>query len=263
MSNSTNKPQVKIEFLNGQKLQVFLPITSPTGKVRVKDRNVFHEYGKPVSTRSEIVPTTAYIEWQIGYDLEKKTENLEKTSLKNCSFENYKGVLKMPYELAEILFYSKQLGLISNDEIKVVKSTIKNFSDEELLENCLNVWRSNPKLEVINGIEFQRMDVKYPLLVHKYKDYETVTEILVTEKQRAVGVQPMLYICVPVKYVCSSINGNFIDGRVAEKGESAIWIIGKEEAIFLLEVAKLFGLLSFAHRHDILEILNLLFPENN
>lgn len=44
-----------------QRVACYLPLTSPTGKVRVK-RN-----GKPLATRQEILTKNDEIEWQIAY----------------------------------------------------------------------------------------------------------------------------------------------------------------------------------------------------
>lgn len=258
MSNNENS-QAKVVFQKNS-LQVLLPIATPTGKVRVKDRNVFYEYGKPVSTRSAKIPSSAYIEWQIGYDLKNDPENLVKTTLADKAFINYKGVEKLPYELSEILFYSYRLGLISSGEIAAVKNDVRNFPDNDLLENSLEIWRSHPVKKTIAGIDFEAMKVQYPLLVRRFDGYEAIAEILVTEKQRAVGIQPMLYVCLPVKSV-RSVNASLeVFGRIAEKKEMVSWEINHTEARFALEVARIFGLLSRAHREDMLAILEKLFP---
>jgi len=52
--------------------------------------------------------------------------------------------------------------------------------------------------KTFNGIEYLWTQVKYPVLVHKFGEYEILTELIIREKQRAVGVQPMLYFCFPV-----------------------------------------------------------------
>lgn len=258
MSNNENS-QAKVVFQKSS-LRVLLPIATPTGKVRVKDRNVFYEYGKPVSTRSVEIPSSAYIEWQIGYDLKSDPENLVKTTLTDKEFINYKGNKKLPYELSEVLFYSYRLDLISIKEIAEVKIYIKNFSKNDLLENSLEIWRSHPVKKTIAGIDFEAMKVQYPLLVRRFDGYEVIAEILVTEKQRAVGIQPMLYVCLPVKSVHSMNASQDVFGRIAEKKEMVSWEINRTEARFMLEVARLFGLLSRAHREDMLAILEKLFP---
>lgn len=257
----STEEKVFAKIISGEdSLCAHLSISTPTGKVRVKDRNVFYEYGKPVSTRSEVIPRTAYIEWQIGYDLESKVENLGKTTLVDKEFINNKGKKKLPYELSEIVFYAYKLGLITPEDILAVKNSIQGFKQDDLLENCLQIWRSDPKPKKIANINFEFMELKYPLLVHKFDEYEVVTEILVKEKQKAVGIQPMLYVCIPMKHV-HAMSREDVFGRMAEKKEMVSWEIGSVEARFSLEVMKLFGLLSVAHQKDVLAILGKLFPE--
>lgn len=255
------KETVYAKVISGENsLCAHLSIWTPTGKVRVKDRNVFYEYGKQIFTRSEVIPSTAYIEWQIGYDLESKAENLRKTTLVNREFINNKGKKKLPYELSEIVFHAYKLGLITPEEILAVKNSIQGFKQEDLLENCLQIWRSNPKPKKIANINFEFMELKYPLLVHKFDEYEVVTEILIKEKQKAVGIQPMLYVCIPMKYV-HAMSREDVFGRMAKEKEMVSWEIGSAEARFALEVMKLFGLLSVAHQKDVLVILEKLFPK--
>lgn len=60
-------------------LFVNLPLTKPTGKIRVKKRSFFAEYGEPIAPRQVPMSQSAYVEWQIGYDLLKSSENAGKT----------------------------------------------------------------------------------------------------------------------------------------------------------------------------------------
>lgn len=64
----------------GSSLKVKLPMTQPTGKIRIKRRSFFSEYGMPVASRSECLDLKCYIEWQIGYDLLATSANSKKIS---------------------------------------------------------------------------------------------------------------------------------------------------------------------------------------
>ena len=70
----------------------------------------------------------------------------------------------------------------------------------DLIDNNseLQIDRSHPIAKNINGFDFEWTQVKYPLLIHKFNGYEIITEIKITEKQYAVGTQPMLYLCFPI-----------------------------------------------------------------
>ena len=73
---------------------VSLPLTKPTGKIRIKRRSVFHEYGLPVRPRQDALTQANDVEWQIGYDLLPEESNRSKTSLGTRTFTNYKGETK-------------------------------------------------------------------------------------------------------------------------------------------------------------------------
>lgn len=234
-------------------LTVELPCTSPTGKVRVKERNLFFDYGQPIASRQNKMNNKCYLEWQIGFDLEANYKNFKLTSIKDKLFTNHKGVNKVPYELAEILFYSEKLNFLSMDEIRKCYKEMKSFNyhiDEE------NIIRTYPKEIEKNDIKFYEMQVSYPLFVHKFFEYDRCAEIMVKEKQRAVGVQPMLYVCIPITNLKFKKE---VIGRVLDIKETGVWVIEKNEAHLVLELFKIFAMLSKKHQFDVCEIFKVLF----
>lgn len=243
---------------DGENLSAILPMTRPMGKIRIKTRSFFGEYGMPFATRKNEINQNCYAEWQIGYDLPAKKENLEKTTLSNYTFQNYNNVTKFPYELSEILFYSHKLGFISEDDIQKAYNFIKNIPSKNLLDTIdyMRITRTNPIESKINDMDFYEMKVSYPLVVHKFGKYDIYAEIMNREKQIAVGVQPMLYICIPLTQL--SFNKNPL-GRKMESKECGRWIIKKDEAELSLELFKMFGMLSKKHQNDILSIMRNLF----
>jgi hypothetical protein len=247
---------------NTNTLCVRLPLTQPTGKIRVKERSFFGEYGNPVAVRQNTIQQNMYVEWQIGYDLlasgADRAKNASKTSL-STTFRNYKGEQKFAYELSEIIFYAFQNKLISLDDINNLKANINSVSDNNLLDviDSMRITRTNPILCQMNGLDFYEMKVSYPLVVHKFGNYDIYAEVINREKQRAVGVQPMLYVCIPITSL--TISPNPI-GRVLNSKECGDWVIGTGEAQLALELFRIFGMLSAKHRFDVLAILNMLFP---
>lgn len=240
-------------------LKVVLPLTQPTGKVRVKERSFFGDYGSPVSVRKKHLGLTNYVEWQIGYDLEAKNANRGKTSLQASSFINYKGKRKYAYELSEILYYANERGLISQFEIQQIYDKIKNVDADQTFEELeeMNICRTNPIETSVNGMKFYKMTVKYPMLVHKFGQYDIYAEVIIREKQRAVGTQAMLYVCLPITTL--QFKRNAI-GRALDAKETGVWPIGQDEAKLALELFRVFGMLSPKHRFDVLAILKMLFP---
>lgn len=234
---------------------VNLPLTKATSKIRVKRRSFFAEYGEPVATRQASLSQSCYVEWQIGYDLLKSAENQGKTSLDKSTFKNYKGDTKYAYELSEIVFYAWQHGLVKDADIKKCISDIRSVADSNTFEETASISRTNPKEVSINGLPFYEMSVSYPLFVHRFGQYEIFAEIMIREKQKAVGTQAMLYVCLPITALtfCKQPIG-----RTLESKECAEWRIGREEAALSLELFRVFGMLSPKHRHDVISILEML-----
>lgn len=240
-------------------LKVVLPMTQPTGKVRIKERSFFGDYGNPIAARQVALGLNNYVEWQIGYDLEAKTENLSKTSLKNLRFKNYKGVEKYAYELSEMLFWSYRHGLVTGEEIKAAYDKIQSVQEANTFEEMeeMSICRTNPVEATINEMGFYKMTVKYPMLVHKFGQYDIYAEVVIKEKQRAVGTQAMLYVCLPITSLRFKRNAL---GRVLDAKETGDWLIGREEGLLSLELFRVFGMLSPKHRFDVLAIFRMLFP---
>lgn len=244
---------------SNNELKVVLPLTKSTSKIRVKTRTFFGDYGVPVAARQIKLGLSNYVEWQIGYDLEANPENYQKTSLKDKTFIDYKNRRKYSYELSEILFYSFNRGLLNQEDITNTYKDIMSVQEERTLEKRedMQICRTNPLREVVNGVEFYRMTVKYPMLVYKFGQYDIYAEVIIKEKQRAVGTQAMLYVCLPITKLRFSKN---IIGRTLEKKETADWIIGTDEAVLSLKLFRIFGMLSSSHRADVLAIFRMLFP---
>ncbi|MBS3944621.1 MAG: R.Pab1 family restriction endonuclease [Melioribacter sp.] len=136
-----------------------------------------------------------------------------------------------------------------------MKSYLVGLNNHDFLDSNseLTIERSHPIEKNILGINYYFTQVKYPLLIHKFKQYEILTEIIIKEKQYAVGVQPMLYFCFPITVLKSS---NTIIGRCAETNETAEFIIEKNNIQIFLKILKIFGTLSFNHNSDIRTIID-------
>lgn len=236
---------------------VNLPLTRPTGKIRVKRRSFFAEYGAPVAPRQVALSQSNYVEWQIGYDLLASPENAGQTSLRDRIFTNYKRERKYAYELSEIVYYAHRHGLIGITDVQRCYDQINGVADEKTFEETASISRTNSRERMINGLPFYEMTVSYPLFVHRFGQYEIFAEIMIREKQKAVGTQAMLYVCLPLTSLSFEVNPL---GRTLNAKECAQWRIGREEAELALELFRVFGMLSPKHRYDVQAILKLLFP---
>ncbi len=241
---------------NEHKIEVPILLTSVSGKIRVKNRSILNEYGTPVAVRRDGFSLSNYIEWQIGYDVVKKEVNkLAESSLPETEFIGANGKNKALYELSEYIWYFYKWGILSEEDLKSVVNYLNSINEENLIDNNLELQidRSHPIEKNINGFDFEYTQVKYPLLIHKFGNYEIVTEIKITEKQYAVGTQPMLYLCFPITELRANAN---LVGRVAEIKEIAYFDITEDNIQVFLEMLKMFGILSNNHRHDVLQIIN-------
>ena len=80
-------------------------------------------------------------------------------------------------------------------------------------------------------------------------------EVVIKAQQKAVGVQPMLYVCFPITQLQPTANKPALLGRVAEENEYAHLVLGRKDKNFVLEAFKIFGILSENHNYDIRQIL--------
>lgn len=251
---------MRIEKLENGQIFVEIPLTTQSGKIRVKTRNSFYEYGIPSATRQIPFSQKHYIEWQIGYDVDKSDrEKLTLSTLPETNFMGANGKDKALYELSEFLFYFVQWGIISGDEIRLLGEFLKSLKQNDFLDsrNDLEVLRSHPREREILGIAFYESQVKYPLLVHQFGNFDVLIEIIIKEKQRAVGLQPMLYVCFPITNLSPKQNAAPFLGRVAEAKECACLVLDSKDRDFVLQTFKIFGVLSKSHNHDVLEILSI------
>ena len=77
-------------------------------------------------------------------------------------------------------------------------------------------------------------------------------EIIIKEKQKAIGIQPMLYLCIPLKLVEEYPK---IENKLAETKQKATYLITKNNFQFVIETIKIFAILSRKHQRDIVNIL--------
>lgn len=238
-----------------RKIEVPILLTAVSGKIRVKNRSIVNEYGTPVAVKRDGFVLSNYVEWQIGYDVVKKeAEKFADSSLPDTEFVGANGKIKALYELSEYVWHFYKWGIVSREELEGIASYLNSIQDRDLIDNNseLQIDRSHPTAKIINGFNFEYTQVKYPLLIYKFNGYEIVTEIKITEKQYAVGTQPMLYLCFPVTELKANVN---LIGRTAKTKEIAYFEITANNIKVFLEMLKMFGILSNNHKHDILQII--------
>lgn len=231
-----------------RRIEESLPLTKPTGKIRVKTRGTFYEYGQPFASRKSRFTHDNYVEWQISYDTDECPSH--HASITYCG----RGKKRFMTELSFYLYKFCEWGAIRRDDMLDLKAYLENVNEESLVDNHgrFGITRTRPRETDINGMPFSLVMLKYPQLVYRFGVQGIVAEITVREKQRAVGVQPMLYFCIPI----SELNpGRPLIGRTAERNERAGFAFSDENCSVVLEMARIFGILSAPHRADMLAIV--------
>ncbi|MFP6200722.1 R.Pab1 family restriction endonuclease [Helicobacter pylori] len=242
-----------IEIDNNKKvIEISIPLTSISGKARVKIRHAFSDYGISTATRKIPFSLKHYIEWQIGYDVPiKDKEKFELTTLKDekYHFLGANNKIKTLYELSEIIYYAKQLNLISLENLE---NTLKYLEKQkQFIEDNFTITRERFRSHQFGGMDFELSRISYPLLIHSFNDNQ-LSEIVIREQQYGSKTQAMLYFCFSILELKTATP---LLNRTAMLKEHALLIIHKTNALMFLEMLKIFGLLSQAHHNDVLKIL--------
>ena len=228
-----------------------IPLATPGGKIRVKERSCVFDYGTPFPARSRALHQRNYVEWQISYDLLAS----KSPSVPGIVFVSNKGDKKCLFELSLILYHLRRWGFIGKDCLGALTEFLGTLGKDDLIDrhDACQIRRTHPIEQNINGMNFSRMRLEYPQLVYKFRQYEIIAEVTVREKQRAVGVQPMLYFCFPISELRS--HSDPLLGRIAHPKESADFVFNQNNSHVVLEMTKIFGMLSEPHNADIVAIL--------
>ncbi|OOQ16088.1 restriction endonuclease [Helicobacter pylori] len=233
-------------------IEISIPLTSISGKARVKIRHAFSDYGISTATRKIPFSLKHYVEWQIGYDVPiKDKEKFELTTLKDekYHFLGANNKVKTLYELSEMIYYAKQLGLISLENLE---NTLKYLEKQkQFIEDNFTITRERFRLHQFGGMDFELSRISYPLLIRSFNDNQ-LSEIIIREQQYGSKTQAMLYFCFSILELKTATP---LLNRTAALKEHALLIIHKTNALMFLEMLKIFGLLSQVHHNDVLKIL--------
>ena len=242
-------------------IKISIPLTKSSGKIRVKQRNKFCEYGVPVATRKNNITANCYVEWQIGYDVVIDDDKKE-TTLTDRTFISSNGKTKNLFELSECIKYFYDWGIISKDELLGIRKYLSDMDEKCYLDarNSLAINRTEPYETEINDFAFLYSKVEYPVLVYNFKNHKIMLEIQIKEKQKAIGTQPMLYVCIDISELD---NSNLILNRAAIAKEFATFTFNKENKDILLVMLKIFGTLSDRHNIDVISIIDLILNWGN
>nr|WP_205701073.1 R.Pab1 family restriction endonuclease [Helicobacter pylori] len=193
---------------NKKVIGVSIPLTSISGKVRVKIRHAFSDYGISTATRKIPFSLKHYVEWQIGYDVPiKDKEKFELTTLKDEKYHFLvaNNKVKTLYELSEIIYYAKHLGLISLENLE---NTLLE-KQKQFIEDNFMTTRERFRSHQFGGMDFELSRISYPLLIHSFNDNQ-LSEIVIREQQygsKTHAVFLLFYFGIKNRYPLIKQNG--------------------------------------------------------
>jgi len=225
-------------------VRVRLPLTDVTGKVRVKEKTP-DGFGLPVAPSKTPLGKKNYLEWQIGYDT---SDVKDITVVPEIKFTR-KGETKYGHELSKILFESVRLGLVSTNDLVRELALLK--------KNSTGTFEESRAVEVevstnVTADGFQSAVQKLPQFT-KTTAHGSV-QIQLKQKQRAVGYQAMVYVCLPMSEVLAMDGLPRKPGNAKSK-ETVYYDFDRENAAFLMDIVHAFGMASQQHNEDIQNIL--------
>jgi hypothetical protein len=231
-------------FTNGESVRVRLPLTDVTGKVRAKEMTR-DGFGIPVAPSKTVLGEKHYLEWQIGYDIPNTNSPSVVPEIKFTR----NGETKYGHELSKIIFEAVRLGILSTSDLAREIEALKRVQPSEFEENQV-VQVEVPTNAVANG--FQSAVQRLPQFT-KTTPHGSV-QIQLKQKQRAVGYQAMVYVCLPMDQVLD-MSGSLRKPSPAKSKETVYYDFNHENAAFILDIVHAFGIASQQHNEDIRQIL--------
>ncbi len=230
-------------------IEISLPLTTPTGKVRVK-RPMENQLSIPVSTKSITLEKTDYLEWQISYD----TDNLKESSIVKELILNKQDGVRYGCELAKILLEAYNFRLITKDDMTGWLEFAQQVQSKGIakMDRIQIVEAVQIPLSLPEELGYKRWTQNIPNYLKHNTHYSV--EIKLFPKQKAVGVQPMIYIWLPLEQ-CMTETGASPVGRTAQTKEKVKYIINQSNTDLITDTVKAFCLASEKHNADMVMIL--------
>ncbi len=237
-----------------------LLITQPTGKVRVKERSNPQAHGDSVAIaesnpNAKVLSDNQYVEWQISYYSKDKKE-----SLCGLNFSKNNTTFYLS-ELSDLLYQAVTDNIIKQEDVMDLLSYTKKMREEKnFIESEFSISRDKYANIKMGHIDFLLHREVHPLILYSQDGDNFSIEVKVSRKQRAVGVQAMIFICIPLMSFENS--QNFI-GRKARRKEKLT--LNVEKVNFIVPALKIFAMASEKHNLDIemiiMSIVNHLFKD--
>ena len=142
--------------------------------------------------------------------------------------------------------------IIQKNEIDLLIQKIKDT--KEFLKEKFSIKKQKEKNVQLNNFIFSSSSTNLPTFYFKTSN-NLIIEIMIEKQQYATGIQPMLYLDIPIS---SFINSNEIIGNTSAHIKYGILNFNKELKDLILNLFICFGMCSKSHNYDVLEILNII-----
>ncbi len=207
---------------NQKKVWCILPITLPTSKIRLKRNG-----NEPIAPRNTEITDKDYIEWQISY----RDPN------------------------GKLIEFGESLGKALNNDMNLkmeIKQVVEEYRNVDTFDKKFTIQRIEDKKHYN---EFKLIYESTPILRLDDLTDNYYIDIILKQKQKAVGYQAMVFLYIPCEKVLSLKNKQKLIGRKAYQNEKAMVFLNNDHILGLL---KSFLVASNTHRGDILNILRSL-----
>jgi len=245
---------VRIEAA-GQAVRVRLPLTDVTGKVRPKERTP-DGYGEALAPTKTALGQKHYLEWQIGYDTrEADAPNV----VKEIQFTR-RGETKFGAELSRILVEALRRGVISTNDLLRERDRLAKLA-EVTLEEREGITTEKTPLDAKGGPlpdGFTRWTQKVPQFLRETE--HGWIQIQLKPRQRGVGNQAMVYVCLPMPTVRTP-DGKLRPAGSAHTKETVFYHFDRANAGFLLDIVRAFAIASKQHNEDMGQILGRILEQ--
>lgn len=246
----TEYRQVRIEA-PADTVRVRVPLTDVTGKVRAKERTP-DGYGEALAPTKTALGAKHYLEWQIGYDTrEAGAPNV----VKEVQFTR-RGETKFGAELTKLLAEAMRIGILSTNDLLRERDRLAKLA-EATLEEREGITTEKSPLDTKGALPegFARWTQKVPQFLRETE--HGWIQIQLKPRQRGVGNQAMVYVCLPVNKVFTA------DGKPRPPGpahtkETVFYHFDRANIGFLLDVVRAFAIASKQHNEDMAQILGKL-----
>ncbi len=199
----------------------------------------------PVAPSKTLLDGKYYLEWQIGYDL----PNTNSPSIVPEIQFTSNGAKKYGHELARIIFESVRVGILSTNDLTIEIESLKRIQPAQFEENQIVRVETSTNMA---GDGFQSAVQRLPQFT-KTTPHGWV-QIQLKQKQRAVGYQAMIYVCLPMNGVLA-MDGSPRSAGKAHSKETVYYNFNRENSDLLLDIVQAFGLASQQHNEDMRKIL--------